>query len=213
MDSLNVLLIADDPLARSGLAGLFSDFPDCTIVGQMSSIELLGDAGEIDWPGLPADLILWDFGWDATLPGDFPETLTLPYPLLALIPDATMAAELWQRGVRAMLPRQGDPAEILAGMQTAVRFLITLHPDFAPSLLPALRSGDNDLAGNVSLTDREMDVLDLLAEGLTNRAIAQELEISDHTVKFHVNAIMGKLEAQSRTEAVVRATRLGLLSL
>jgi two-component system, NarL family, nitrate/nitrite response regulator NarL len=53
----------------------------------------------------------------------------------------------------------------------------------------------------------------LLAEGMSNRAIAQVLAISEHTVKFHVNAIMTKLDAQSRTEAVVRATRLGLLLL
>ena len=64
-----------------------------------------------------------------------------------------------------------------------------------------------------TLTPREIEVLQLLAEGMTNRAIAQRLEISEHTVKFHVNALMGKLHAQSRTDAVVRATRLGLLLL
>ena len=63
------------------------------------------------------------------------------------------------------------------------------------------------------LTPRETEVLELMADGLTNKAIAQRLGISDHTVKFHVNAILGKLGAQSRTEAVVRATRLGLLFL
>ena len=56
-------------------------------------------------------------------------------------------------------------------------------------------------------------MLQLLAEGMTNRAIAQRLEISEHTVKFHVNAILGKLGAQSRTDAVVRATRLGVILL
>ena len=64
-----------------------------------------------------------------------------------------------------------------------------------------------------SLTPREVEVLKLLAEGLSNRAIAFGLGISEHTVKFHVNAIMGKLGAQSRTEAAVRATQLGLLLL
>ena len=53
--------------------------------------------------------------------------------------------------------------------------------------------------------------MQLLAVGMTNKAIAQRLQISDHTVKFHVNAIMSKLNAQSRTEAAVRATRLGLI--
>jgi len=61
------------------------------------------------------------------------------------------------------------------------------------------------------LTARELDVLRLLAEGLPNKAIAQRLAISEHTVKFHLNAILGKLGAQSRTEAVVQAIRRGLI--
>jgi DNA-binding NarL/FixJ family response regulator len=63
------------------------------------------------------------------------------------------------------------------------------------------------------LTPRERDVLSLLSEGLTNKAIAQHLGISEYTVKFHVNTIFRKLGAQSRTEAAVRAARLGLITL
>jgi two-component system nitrate/nitrite response regulator NarL len=63
------------------------------------------------------------------------------------------------------------------------------------------------------LTPREHEVLQLVAEGLPNKTIADRLHISEHTVKFHINALMGKLGAQSRTEAVVRASRLGILLL
>ena len=63
------------------------------------------------------------------------------------------------------------------------------------------------------LTPREMEVLQLLAQGLANKAIAERLGISDHTAKFHVNAILGKLDAESRTEAIVQAVRLGLVIL
>ena len=63
------------------------------------------------------------------------------------------------------------------------------------------------------LTPKEQDVLKLLAEGLPNNGVVSRLEVSEHTVKFHVNSIMGKLNAQSRTEAVILATRLGLLPL
>jgi DNA-binding NarL/FixJ family response regulator len=69
------------------------------------------------------------------------------------------------------------------------------------------------MAAAEALTPREQEVLQLLAEGLPNKTIADSLHISEHTVKFHVNAILSKLGAQSRTEAVVRATRLGLLLL
>ena len=63
------------------------------------------------------------------------------------------------------------------------------------------------------LTPREAEVLQLLAEGLTNRRIAERLGISEHTAKFHVNAILGKLGARSRSEAIAQAARLGLLLL
>ena len=80
---------------------------------------------------------------------------------------------------------------------------------------PALAAGSAPAApGSDSaplLTPREHDVLRLLAEGLPNKGVASRLEVSEHTVKFHVNSIMGKLNAQSRTEAVILATRLGLL--
>ena len=84
--------------------------------------------------------------------------------------------------------------------------------DPALALSPA-PAHDPALALAEDLTPRETEVLQLLADGLTNKAIAQRLGISDHTVKFHVNAILGKLGAQSRTEAVVRATQHGLLLL
>jgi DNA-binding NarL/FixJ family response regulator len=64
-----------------------------------------------------------------------------------------------------------------------------------------------------ALTTRELEVLEVLAEGLSNRAIAARLGISEHTVKFHVSSIFGKLGAENRTEAVLRGVRLGLISL
>jgi DNA-binding NarL/FixJ family response regulator len=67
--------------------------------------------------------------------------------------------------------------------------------------------------GTEELTPREREVLQLLAEGLGNKEIARRLRISDHTVKFHVNAILGKLGARTRTEAVTRAARQGLITL
>ena len=63
------------------------------------------------------------------------------------------------------------------------------------------------------LTPREMDVLEMLAEGLSNKMIAHRLSISDHTAKFHVNSILAKLSAGTRTEAVTRGIRLGLIKI
>jgi two-component system nitrate/nitrite response regulator NarL len=83
----------------------------------------------------------------------------------------------------------------------------------ADGILIAPRSRGADQALPEPLTPREIEVLELLAEGLPNKAIAERLEISDQTVKFHVAAISGKLGAANRTDAVRRAVRRGLITL
>lgn len=77
----------------------------------------------------------------------------------------------------------------------------------------SLQSGDDDGDIIEPLTAREIQVLELLAEGLPNKAIAERLQISDQTVKFHVSSIAGKLGAANRTDAVRRAVRRGLIAL
>jgi len=82
----------------------------------------------------------------------------------------------------------------------------------APDGRPLADEGDADVAEE-PLTRREVDVLELLAEGLPNKAIALRLGISDQTVKFHVSSICGKLGAANRTDAVRRAVRRGIVTL
>jgi DNA-binding NarL/FixJ family response regulator len=80
-------------------------------------------------------------------------------------------------------------------------------------IAPSDSSDDSDEAFDEPLTPREIEVLELLAEGLPNKAIAERLQISDQTVKFHVSSISGKLGAANRTDAVRRAVRRGLITL
>ena len=82
-----------------------------------------------------------------------------------------------------------------------------------PNARPAFDSRDDEIAQTEELTPREVQVLELLAEGLPNKAIAERLRISDQTVKFHVSSISGKLGAANRTDAVRRAVRRGLITL
>lgn len=204
-DLLRLIVLAADPLARAGLAALLGNLPGCFVVLQ-GSAALLADAadGELD----PADVIVWDIGWDA--PPEREERLGHGLPVLALAPDEDGAAAAWALGARGVIGRAADEEQLLA----AVRAVAAGLHVFAPALAGALRADTAEVApATVDLTPRESQVLALLAEGLTNKAIALRLAISDHTVKFHVNAILGKLDAQSRTDAVVRATRQGLISL
>jgi DNA-binding NarL/FixJ family response regulator len=100
---------------------------------------------------------------------------------------------------------------MLTAMKAVVKGLTVLDPTVTATLLPSPPRLPDELIS--APTAREMEVLQFLAEGLTNRAIASQLGISEHTVKFHVNAILTKFEAQSRTEAVVIAMRLGYIIL
>jgi two-component system nitrate/nitrite response regulator NarL len=134
-----------------------------------------------------------------------------PLAVVALLPDETSAADAWVAGARGLLLREVTAEQLVAALGAAVQGLTVLDPTLADALRPIGDLAPAPLAEE--LTPRELEVLQLLAEGLSNRAIAYQLDISEHTVKFHVNAIMSKLGAQSRTEAAVRATRMGLILL
>lgn len=207
-EGVRVLVIARDPLARAGLAALLAQQPGCTVVGQVSDEGHLDDDIQTYQP----DVLLWDMGWD---PSSAVERLMeLPedhVPVVALLADALHAREVWQAGVGGLLHREAETAEIAAALPAVAQGLLVLAPEFASALATSQEPPGGPLAGE--LTARELQVLQLLAEGLPNKQIARRLGISEHTVKFHVNAVLSKLGAQSRTEAVVRATRMGLILL
>ncbi len=205
MDDIRLLIVAGDPLARAGLATALAELPDVQVVGQAAA----DDGLSLLLPVYRPDVILWDLGWEV---GEPPEMLgDLQFPVLALLPGEELAADVWAAGVEGLLDRNSRPEAIGAGLSAIVQGLRVIEPDFAAAV-NAVGQGPRLLPAG-ELTAREQEVLRLLAEGLTNKAIAHELGVSEHTVKFHVNALLSKLDAQSRTEAVVKATRLGLLLL
>jgi DNA-binding NarL/FixJ family response regulator len=208
MDLFRLMIVADDPLVRAGLTQLMADLSECLVDGQYSSAELINDLESgLGYPS--SDAVLWDWGGDN---GTLAQELMLAgLPIVALPVDKMGAAEAWHAGVTAVLSRGSSAERLLDAARAARRGLIVIDPELE---LDLSHSGD-PVPSSISeeLTPRELDVLGLLAEGLTNRAIAQRLSISEHTVKFHVNAVMSKFGSQNRTEAVVQATRQGLISL
>lgn len=115
---------------------------------------------------------------------------------------------------RAVLNRDATPAEITAAIQAASSGLIVLDAERAHSLISSVPVRVRGAAVQVEeLTQREVEVLGLMAEGLGNKIIARRLGISEHTVKFHVASILGKLDAGSRTEAVTMGVRQGLIAI
>lgn len=199
--------MADDQLSRAGLAAMLAQQPGVEVAGQATGDDDLDTALEVYAP----DVLVWDLGWNpvASLArlSELPETAP---PLVALLVDDSIAAQARAAGARGLLLRDSNIENVVAALAAVARGLVVSDPNLAPPAAPLPLSTSGPLP---QLTPRENEALRLLAEGLPNKAIADRLGISEHTVKFHVNSLMSKLGAQSRTEAVTRATRLGLLLL
>jgi DNA-binding NarL/FixJ family response regulator len=196
---VHVAIVAHDPLARMGLAALLADQPGYIVVDTGAADDEMADA----YP----DVVLWDTGPGLTPfiePDLFYESAL---PIVALVSDPSLVEEAWQAGARGLLLREADPSSLAAALMAVMQDLVVIDPALVDTVL-ALRE---TMPAAEDLTSREAEVLSLIAEGLPNKLIADRLDISEHTVKFHVGSIFSKLGVHSRTEAVIRAARLGVL--
>jgi two-component system, NarL family, response regulator YdfI len=136
-----------------------------------------------------------------------------PVVLLLRNPSDETIGEALRAGVKAVLRSGADGTKIAAAIEAAAAGLIVLDAVGAEtfSRLPAAAAGPVSERLVEPLTSREVEVLQLLASGLGNKEIAVRLDISEHTAKFHVASILGKLGAGSRTEAVTIGIRLGVI--
>jgi two-component system nitrate/nitrite response regulator NarL len=156
-----------------------------------------------------ADAVVADWTREMTGPPAV-ELTTAGVPLVAIVVDGEAARAALSAGARVVLARGTHSARLRAALAAASEGLLAIDATLAPSVL-RLTPASGELVE--PLTPRELEVLELLAQGLSNREIATRLAVSEHTAKFHVNSILGKLGAQGRTEAVVRAVHLGLVAL
>lgn len=212
---LTVFIVSGLPAVRAGLAALVQADPECRVIGVASpDSNLVSTLAE-----QPADVALLDLnGTDAVetvieltdaLPGLRPLLLG-PLPEGERLPVA-LAGRVW-----GYIPRSATGDEVLAAVRALASGLIAIDPALAVATFSlqssALEMSQEERAGG-DLTQREREVLQLIALGLPNKAIASRLGISEHTVKFHVAAILSKLGATSRTEAVRLGARRGLVIL
>jgi DNA-binding NarL/FixJ family response regulator len=198
---IRLLIAAPSPVVRTGLAALVAPVPGLELVGAFPDVSPVED--------LHPDVVL------ATIsPGDIPPPVddSMPYYVLLGSPGPRWTREALHRGVRAILPPDALPASIIAAVEAAGSGLAVID---ARDLEPLLADGlHGQPAGPPApLTQRELEVLSLLAEGAANKTIAWKLNISENTAKFHVAAILAKLNAASRAEAVAIGLRTGLLLL
>jgi len=130
-------------------------------------------------------------------------------------PEAEKGIEAVAAGARAILPRAAPARDIVSAIKTVVAGYLVVPPGLLSPLLAQSPMLDRSLNAQErpQLTPRELDVIAAMADGASNKAIARRLGISFHTVKFHVAAVLAKLDADTRTEAVAKAAQLGLVML
>ncbi len=133
--------------------------------------------------------------------------------LLVDNPEATWALHWLAAGARAVLRRDCGGRQLVAAVQAAAAGLTVVEPDALQALMRSSPENIELEPGEEELTRRETEVLHMMTEGLSNREIASTLGISEHTVKFHITSIFGKLGTSSRTEAVTEGIRRGLVLL
>ena len=205
MDGVRVLVISEDPLARGGIAAMLADQAGLSVALAEGAHD---DAG-VPASGLRADLVVLDVGSGSPRGLERIDDLSrVGVPVLALARTAADARQAWSAGARGVVFRERGSEALAAAVRAVASGLVVLEPDAVESLRWP-RAAAATLVE--PLTPRELETLQLLSEGLSNRAIAERLGIADRTAKFHVNAILAKLGARNRTEALVQAARLGLV--
>lgn len=207
-----VFIVAAALRARRELSTLLDDAPDVEVVGTASSLE--GAAEE--WEELDV-LLIRDSGESASELFDSLEGngLARQTAVLLLLEQATAIRvnRAIQLGIRGVLPADVAPAQLLSAVSAVAQGLLVLQPGEQALAAASTQSRNGEPELFEPLTPREKEVLQMLASGLGNKQIAARLKISEHTAKFHVASILGKLGASSRTEAVSLGLRRGLILL
>lgn len=204
---IRILLVDDHPVVRHGLRGMLEAEPDLTVVGEASS----GAEGVAKAVELVPDIVLMDLrmpggdGVEATarILAEAPGVRVMVLTTYESDRDILRAIEA---GAGGYLLKDASPAELAGAVRAAARGETVLAPSVASTLVRQVRS-----PAPPSLSQREAEVLRLVARGLTNADIGRELFISEATVKTHLLRAFQKLDVADRTAAVTRAMSLGII--
>ena len=205
--TIEIAVYGSNSLVLVGLISTLSERPDLRVIN-------IDDANSISTIESRADLLILERSLDedlwlerTRLPTDF----DLPVILLTDFLTTEEIDGYLELGFRGFLPRLVSVTEVVITINASLAGLIIIHPDLAP--FQGNNSAIAPATNSELLTSRELEVLKLLADGLDNKAIALQLQISKHTVKFHISSILSKLDVSSRTEAVTFGLRQGLILL
>jgi DNA-binding NarL/FixJ family response regulator len=212
-EAITVLIIDDHELVRQGVRTLLQRMSDIQVVGEAPS----GQDGLRLAAQLAPDVVLMDLvmpemdGVEATrqLKRVSPSTQVI---VLTSFDDDEHILPAIRAGALSYILKHVSAEELVEAVRKAARGEVVMSPQVAARVMRELRQGaDAKQALDTDLSERELEVLRLIAEGRSNSEIAEELVISEHTVKRHVSNILSKLHLADRTQAAVYAWREGMV--
>lgn len=222
-DTIKVLLVDDHPMILRGLHGMLRDLPDIDVVGTAESGEdALEKVGELEPDVLLMDVRLPDVNGLEVMRRVKEKNDDLRVILITVSDSDLYLVEALRWGADGYLMKDSSRDLIADAVRSAVQGGATISKALitkafgaiaraAKNLVSPEGPNDEDLPPLVELTPRELDVLRLVAKGMTNRAICRELNLAEVTIKKHVQSIMGKMGVRDRTQAALRGVRLGLI--
>jgi len=208
-EMIRVLLVDDHNVVRSGLSAFLTAFDDLNLVGEANNgREAVKKAAELSPDVVLMDLVMPEMDGAEATAEILERDPDLKVIALTSFKEKDLIERVMEAGAIGYLLKNVGADELAQAIRDAVEGKPTLAPEAAQALIQRTRQPKQQIE---KLTPRELEVLALLSEGLTNPGIAEELVISNSTVKFHVSSILGKLNVESRTEAVVYALKHDLI--
>ena len=210
MDKIGVLIVDDHTVVRQGLRSFLELQEDIEVVGEAANGQEAIDQTNLLLP----DVVLMDLvmpeidGIEATrrIKAVSPSTQVI---VLTSFSDNDQVFPAIKAGALSYLLKNVSPGDLVRAIQAAFRGEAQLDPEIAKKLMEEV-SAESKRPTAEELTERELGVLQLIARGHSNRAIGEELVISEKTVKTHVSNILSKLHLADRTQAAIYALREGL---
>lgn len=215
-NSLRILLVDDHVLMRKGIASLLADHPEFLVIGEAKDgLEAAERARE-----LKPDLVLMDIAMPRCNGIDATRTIKREMPHIKILiltvadDDQNLFAAI-KEGADGYLLKNLEPNQLFDMLETAQRGEVAISGVMAARILQEFRTTDAKKPDAEpqpdELTDREIEVLELVVEGATNKEIGDALTIAENTVKIHLRNILEKLHLQNRIQAAVYAVRRGLV--
>lgn len=214
MEKMRILIVDDHPVVRKGIRALLAGEADIELVGEAcNGQDAVEQAGRVRPDVILMDLVMPEMDGIEAI-----RRISASDPDIRILVMTSFAADdkvfpSIRAGALGYMLKDSDPEDLIRVIRQVYRGELSLHPMIAKKIIRELNRPAEQPLTPKPLTEREAEVLQLVAQGLENRQIADRLVLSDATVRTHISTILSKLHLANRVQATLYALRTGITSL